>query len=62
MRDRADAAARGELPDLTPTRAGTTHLSYYVWDGPFMDSGVVPAGYELNVPAHAAAGICRRTA
>ncbi len=32
--------------------------SYYVWDGPFMDSGVVRAGYELNVPLTQAAGSC----
>jgi len=30
--------------------------SYYVWDGPFMDSGVVREGYELNVPVSKAAG------
>ncbi len=30
--------------------------SYYVWDGSFMDSGVVQQGYELNVPVTVAAG------
>ena len=30
--------------------------SYYVWDGTFMDSGVVREGYELNVPVTTAAG------
>ena len=30
--------------------------SYYVWDGPLMDSGVVREGYELNVPVSKAAG------
>ncbi len=30
--------------------------SYYVWDGPFMQSGVVQQGYELNVPVTVAAG------
>lgn len=31
--------------------------SYYVWDGPFMESGVVREGYELNVPVTCAAGV-----
>lgn len=30
--------------------------SYYVWDGPFMNSRVVREGYELNVPVTQAAG------
>jgi len=30
--------------------------SYYVWNGPFMDSGVVREGYELNVPVTMAQG------
>ena len=30
--------------------------SYYVWDGPFMESDVVREGYELNVPVTKAAG------
>lgn len=30
--------------------------SYYVWDGPFVTSGVVREGYELNVPLTQAAG------
>ncbi|MBR5301682.1 MAG: alpha-mannosidase [Clostridia bacterium] len=30
--------------------------SYYVWDGPFISSGVVREGYELNVPVTKAAG------
>ena len=30
--------------------------SYYLWDGPFADSGVVRAGYELNVPVTVAEG------
>ena len=32
--------------------------SYYVWDGPFMDCGVVREGYALNVPLTQAAGRC----
>ena len=31
--------------------------SYYVWDGPFMESSVVREGYELNVPVTCAAGV-----
>ena len=30
--------------------------SYYLWDGSLFDSGVVRAGYELNVPVREAAG------
>ncbi len=30
--------------------------SYYVWDGPFIGSGVVREGYELNVPVTEAGG------
>ena len=30
--------------------------SYYVWDGPFMESDVVQQGYELNVPVTQASG------
>ena len=32
--------------------------SYYVWDGPFMDCGVVREGYALNVPLTQSAGRC----
>ncbi len=34
----------------------TFAYSYYVWDGAFIDSGVVREGYELNVPVTVAAG------
>ena len=30
--------------------------SYYLWNGPFVESGVVRAGYELNVPVTVADG------
>ena len=32
--------------------------SYYVWDGPLLTSGVVQAGYELNVDVQHAQGRC----
>ncbi len=52
----------GDTISLTLLRASTSPIrhgdrgehcftySYYVWDGPFMDSRVVQEGYELNVP------------
>ena len=33
--------------------------SYYVWEGTFMESGVVREGYELNVPVTAAQGAAK---
>ena len=35
--------------------------SYYIWNGPFVDSGVVRAGYELNVPVLTARGAAKET-
>ncbi len=38
-------------PDLTADRGEHSFTySYYVWDGPFVESDVVHQGYELNVP------------
>lgn len=49
-------------PDLHADQ-GQHHFtySYYVWDGPFMNSHVVRQGYELNVPVTVAEG-CADTA
>ncbi len=58
----------GDTIVLTLLRASTSPIphgdrgqhsfiySYYVWDGPFMASGVVQQGYELNVPVTVAEG------
>ena len=46
-------------PDLQADRGEHEFAySYYVWDGTFMDSGVVREGYELNVSVTRAAGSC----
>ena len=45
-------------PDLHADRgAHDFTYSYYVWDGPLMDSGVVREGMELNVPVTHAEGV-----
>lgn len=61
-------SAEGDEISLTLLRAATCPdlnadkgeheftYSYYVWDGTFMDSGVVRAGYELNMPVTCASG------
>ena len=44
-------------PDLNADKGEHEFIySYYVWDGPFMNSRVVREGYELNVPVTQAAG------
>ena len=44
-------------PDLNADRGEHDFTySYYVWDGPFVDCGVVREGYALNVPLTQAAG------
>ncbi len=59
----------GDTIGLTLLRASTSPIrhgdrgthsftySYYIWDGPFVDSRVVQEGYELNVPVTTAEGI-----
>ncbi len=63
----------GDTIALTLLRASTSPIphgdrgehdfaySYYIWDGSFMQSGVVQQGYELNVPVIEADGMAPTT-
>jgi alpha-mannosidase len=47
----------GLAPDMNADRGlQTCTYSFYAWDGPFSESGVVRKGYELNTPVQAAPG------
>ncbi len=44
-------------PDMTADRGTQTFTyAFYCWEGPFFESGLVQAGYELNVPVQVQPG------